>query len=304
MFGFALMASILVLTTACDKRGGDKPLVGKTSLANKPRALLLLFGERSDPRMIPLALLTDGKIRPITLDAAGWKEFDKSYFAPGTRLSLYQDGTAITDAVVRRGMWNGTDAPLYKLPGCQALRPLAAVTVDSSVVSAVSLELLATSEALPTLVPRAAATPADLDSARALAIRVAQHEGLTSAARSELDEVVQAINTGATPHPTLVGSFMERGSGLNGKPRHVFMLGDYVDSTHMYLQSFVHVPGDSVREFRRMIDHLDVTGDGVDEIAIEGWHNGGDSYLIFLQYQNGHWRELARGATSWCADRK
>jgi hypothetical protein len=303
MFGFTL--SILVLASACDKRGAaDKSAPVKTSLANKPRSLMLLFGERGDPRVIPLALLTDGKISPITLDADGWREFDNQYFTPAAHLALYQGGVAIGDAVVRRGMWAGGEAPLYKLPGCQALRPLAAVTIDTTVNAAVSLELLATSEPLPTLPTRPAPTAADLDSARALAVRVAMHEGLTTSARSELDEVVQAIQTGATARPTLVGSFIERGSGLNGKPRHVFMLGDYVDSTKSYLQTFVHVPGDSVREFRRFIDHADLTGDGVDEIALEGWHTGGDSYLIFLQYQNGRWREMARGVTSWCADHK
>jgi hypothetical protein len=72
------------------------------------------------------------------------------------------------------------------------------------------------------------------------------------------------------------------------------------------VQSYTHVPAprDSAREYRRLIDHLDLTGDGVDEIVLEGWRTGSDSYLIFLQYRDGHWREIARSATSWCADVK
>jgi hypothetical protein len=62
------------------------------------------------------------------------------------------------------------------------------------------------------------------------------------------------------------------------------------------------VPQDTVREYRRLIDHLDLTGDGVDEIVLEGWHTGSDSFLVFLHYHDGHWREIARGATSWCGD--
>ena len=140
------------------------------------------------------------------------------------------------------------------------------------------------------------------DSAAALAIRIGQHEGLTNTARSELNQVLTVLPTGTTSRATLLASYMEKGSGVNGKPRHVFILGDYSDSTKSYVQSYVHVPGDTAREFRRLIDHADLTGDGVDEIVLEGWRNGGDSYLVFMQYRIGRWREVARGATSWCAD--
>ena len=66
----------------------------------------------------------------------------------------------------------------------------------------------------------------------------------------------------------------------------------------------MHSAEDSLPEFRRLIDHADITGDGVDELLLEGWENGGDSYLLFLRFTNGKWREMARGATSWCADPK
>jgi hypothetical protein len=199
-------------------------------------------------------------------------------------------------------MWDGKD-PLYKLPGCRALRPMAAVTLSGKPVNAVMLELLATSDSLPSSKPAMLVTQADEDSAASVLVRIAQHDGLTASARSELDVQTQALPTGATTHPTLVGAYMERGSGVNGKPRHLFALADYSDSAKAYVKSFVHVPGDSTREFRRLIDHVDLTGDGVDEIVLEGWRLGSDSYLIILRYTGGHWREIARGASSWCADK-
>ena len=134
-------------------------------------------------------------------------------------------------------------------------------------------------------------------------VRVGQHAGLTESARSELDVQTVAFPTGATAHPTLVGSYMERGSGVNGKPRHLFAIADYSDSAKAYVKSFVHVPGDSVREFRRLIDHVDLTEDGVDEIVLEGGRLGSDSFLVILRYNNGRWHEIARGATTWCADK-
>ncbi len=304
IFGAAVVASILTLAAGCNKR--DAPEAGEakqTSLAGKPRALLFMFGDRADPRVLPVATLSGGEVNQITLDSSGWRNFDHIYFSAGARLTAYSGGSAIGDAVVRRGMWEGSDA-LYKLPRCRSLRPLAAANVDGVPANVVMLELLATSDPLPVAPPHPAQVPADIDSARALAIRVSQHEGLTNSARSELDEVLNSFYTGVSAHPTVTGSYLERGSGLNGKPRHVFVIGDYVDAAHGYVQTFAHVPRDTAREYRRLIDHLDLTGDGVDEIVLEGWHTGSDSYLVFLQYHDGHWREIARSATSWCADRK
>ncbi|MEP6731472.1 MAG: hypothetical protein ABJE10_12570 [bacterium] len=302
IFGTAAVASILTLAVGCNKRPPDEPGAKQTSLAGKPRALLFIFGDRADPRVLPLAMLTNGEIKQISLDSSGWHNFDRLYYPAGQKLTAYVDGKSIGDAVVRRGMWEGKDA-LYKLPKCHSLRPLAAATVDSAPAN-VMLELLATSDPLPVAPPRAAQIPADLDSARALATRVAQHEGLTTSARAELDEVITSFYTGASLHPTLVASYLERGSGLNGRQRHVFVIGDYVDDAHGYVQSFIHVPVDSAREYRRLIDHLDLTGDGTDEIVLEGWHAGSDSFLVFLQFRGGHWREIGRSETSWCADLK
>jgi hypothetical protein len=303
IFGAAVVASILTLAVGCNKRSTDDKAVEakRTSLAGKPRTLMFIFGDRTDPRVLPLATLANGEIKQIALDSSGWRNFDHIYFPAGATLTAYVAGKSIGNATIRRGMWEGAQAPLYKLPNCHSLRPLAAATVDSAPQN-VMLELLATSDPLPVAPPRPAQVPADIDTARALATRVAQHEGLTNAARSELDEVLNSFYTGVTLHPTVTGSYLERGSGLNGKPRHVFVIGDYVDDAKGYVQSFAHVPKAEDREYRRLIDHLDLTGDGVDEIVLEGWHTGGDSYLVFLQYHGGHWREIGRSATSWCAD--
>lgn len=293
----------LNLASACSKRITDtvqEPT--QTSLAGKPRALMLVFGDRSDPRAVPLATLADGKIIPITLDTAGWRNFDKLYFPAGTKLQTYRGGQSTGEATVRRGMWDGQSA-LYKLPGCRALRPLAALQLAASRDSSLMLEMLATSDPLAEPPARRPASLAELDSARVFTARAAQREGLTNTARAELDLMVFALPVGATTSPTLAGWYLERGSGVTGKPRHVFALADYSDSTHSYVTSFVHVPEDSLRDFRRLIDHADLTGDGVDEIVLEGWRTAGESFLVFLQYSGGHWREVARGATSWCADK-
>ena len=299
IFGGTAVAGILSLATACDKQA---PAAQQAVLSGKPNVLFLLFGDKGDPRLLPIATLENGKVKRLALGTSGWHDFDTLYFAAGARIPVYEHGGRLGDAIVRRGMWDGKE-PLYNLQGCQAPRPMAAVTLSGRPDNAVMLELLATSDSLLTSKPTIVLTRADKDSAESVLVRIGQHEGLTTNARAELDMQTQAIGTGATAHPTLVASYMERGSGVNGKPRHLFVIADYSDSAKAYSESFLHVPGDSAREFRRLIDHVDLTEDGVDEIVLEGWRLGGDSFLVILRYNGGRWGEIARGATSWCGDK-
>ncbi|PYP81130.1 MAG: hypothetical protein DMD35_02400 [Gemmatimonadetes bacterium] len=301
IFGVAVLASILTATAGCDKNAETAEVVHRTSLANKPNVVFLLFGDRSDPRILPVATTIEGQVAPVSLDVQGWRDFDHIYFRPGTSLSLYRDGRSDGEGKIRRGMWDAT-GPLYKLPRCRSVKPLAALVPRKFESSDVMLERIATSEPLAPAPDRGPVPRSAIDTARAIALKVSQHEGITRNARAGLDLAVFAIHTGATRAPTLVASYIERGGGIQGHPRHLFVLAD--STAGGYAPTFVHSADDSLPEFRRYIDHADITGDGVDELLLEGWENGGDSFLLFLRYTNGKWREMARGETSWCADPK
>jgi hypothetical protein len=301
IFGVAVLGIILTATSSCDKKAETAEVVHRTSLANKPNIVFLLFGDHSNPRVLAVATSIEGQVAPVSLEPQGWREFDHIYFRPGTPLSLYRDGRPDGEATIRRGMWDAS-GPLYKLPRCRSVKPLAAVAPRKFASSEVMLERIATSEPLAAPPVRDVIPGSAIDSARAIALRVSQREGITRNARAGLDLAVYAIRTGATRAPTLVASYMERGGGIQGHPRHLFVLAD--SAAGGYAPSFVHSANDSLPEFRRYIDHADITGDGVDELLLEGWENGGDSFLLFLHYTNGRWREMARGETSWCADPK
>ena len=296
------VATILTAAVGCDKRAQgeplDEPRRPQTSLAGKPTVLFQLFGDPADPRLLPVATVGHGRLSPITLDAGGWRTFDKLYFKPGARMTVYHDGRPMTVAVVQRGMWT-EGSPLYRLPGCRAPRPMAAVKLDSISDEMNSLDLIATSDAVPAA-DRPALTQADQDSARAFAERVAKRAALLPAARAEMDLSVMAMYTGTSGMATLMASFLEKPSSYGLRPRQVFALADSTASG--YDVTLYHAPRDSTPEFRRLVDHLDLTGDGVDEVVLEGWKSGADSYPIVLKFTNGRWHELARGTGSWCAD--
>jgi hypothetical protein len=296
------VAGILTGAMACDKRAAGEAVVvvRQTSLAGKPTMLFLLFGDRADPRLLPVAMTAQGRIAPITLDNMGWRKFDDLYFAAGAAVPVYRAGQIVTESHIRRGMWSEKE-PLYKLPACRELHPLAAVTLDSLSGSGPLVELLASSAPLPLSPPHPTPTEVNLDSARVLTARAAQREGIDRTQRGDLDMTVQAIPTGATTSPTLVGSYMERSRGSAASGLHqLFVLGD--STATGFSPSLLYTARESSPEFRRLIDHLDLNGDGVDEIVLEGWRDGGDSHLLIFQYAGGRWKEVARSATSWCGD--
>jgi hypothetical protein len=309
----ALIATILVVAAGCDK---TKALLGlghpaepdgpppqaRLDLSKRPNVVFQLFGERDDPRMVPVAAVIDGVLKPIELTASGWREFDAMYTRSNKSYPLYQDGAEIGEVRVRRGMWERANEPLYTLPGCRLVTPLSAVSLETNARLSFTVEALATTPGVYVR-PKTPLKPVKgLDArARGLAYDVARAAGIDSAALRPSAFHYLAINTGATKTPTLVTSFLDPESNeRNGATAHVFALGD--DAGSGYQPTFRHTAAGTVgsAEFRRYIDHLDINGDGIDEIVLEGWQFAGETFVSVLGYANGEWSEVFRGRSSWC----
>ena len=310
---FALIATILVVAAGCDK---TKALLGlgrsrepdgpppeaRLDLSKRPNVVFQLFGERDDARLIPLGAVVDGVLKPIELTASGWHEFDAMYTRSNKSYPLYQDGAEIGQVHVRRGMWERRDEPLYSLPGCRLVTPLAAVSLETDARLSFTVEALAVTSGV-TPQSRSAVKPVKgLDArARHVAVDIAKSVGIDSSSLPASAFHFTAINTGATKSATLVASYLDPESNdRNGTIAHVFALADEVGAT--YAATFKHSASGSVgsAEFRRYIDHLDLNGDGVDEIVVEGWQYAGETFVAVLSYSNGEWRESFRGRSSWC----
>ena len=278
------------------------PREARLDLTKRPDIVFQLFGERDDPRMVPVAAVIDGVLKPIELTASGWREFDAMYTRSNRTYSLYRDGAQIGDVRVRRGMWERRDEPLYSLPGCPLVTPLAAVSLETDARLSFTVEaLVVTSGVTPQ--SRPALKPVKgLDSrARRITLDVAKSVGIDTTALTPSAFHFTAINTGTSKSPTLVASYLDpESSDRNGATAHVFALADEVGGS--YAATFKHTASGSVgaAEFRRYIDHLDLNGDGVDEIVLEGWQFAGETFVSVLSYANGEWRESFRGRSSWC----
>ena len=312
----AVLATILMVTLGCDKAkelaGGARaqaavPASEQLDLSSKPEILFQVFGERDDPRMIPIATIDQGRLKPIVLSAAGWKQFDAIYMRSGSSYTLFRDGRPAGTVEVRQGMWEKPN-PLYSLPRCELLTPLAAVTMDGSLRSGYTVEYLASTATLGAAPAGKPFSSAEAETAaRALGSAVGIDAGISRRTLDALDFRAVSIMTGTTEAPTIVASYVDPGaemsSGSEGQTAHVFAIGDR-DAAGGYQASFTHTVNgpSSSAEYRRFVDHLDIDRDGVDEIVLEGWDSGGETFLSILTYDSGRWRESFRARSSWCLD--
>jgi len=307
----AVIATILVAAAACDKKtAGSAPAPGGFDLAKRPEVLFQLFGDRSDPRMLPVLYFDGPSLKQLELPAAEWRVFDSLYTRPGNKYTLYADGAPAGIVRVRQGMWE-TGEPLYTLPGCQSLLPHAAVTVAGGARDAQG-EYFATSRTIAPPIATDPMAPAEVArEARRGAQVVGASASLSTAKLGSLDFRAVALSTGATSSQTIIGTFIDPGGGPgmgdregNGNTAHVFAILDRIGTE--YVPTFrLSVNGPQrTAEFRRYVDHLDLTGDGVSEIVLEGWQFGADSYLIILGFADGAWTEKFRGRSSWCLDQR
>lgn len=254
---------------------------------------------------MPLALIKGNNIVAINLAPDGWRKLDKKYFEPGMSYPTYRDGRTTGTVTVTRGMWSGEQ--LYTMPGCSTVLPRANVTLNDSTLDAFVVTQLATTRPVASR-PRGQLLPTD--SIRAIAKRIGHEIGrgvrLDPATLDSLDFRAAAISTGARARPTIVVSFIDPQGGDLGPGRgntaHVFATAD--DDGTGYRPSFSHaVNGDAAAaEYRAFVDHLDMTGDGVDELVIDGWRYGTPTSSRVFAWRNGTWREVFVARGSWCLD--
>jgi hypothetical protein len=316
----ATLATILIVATGCDKakafvrsgQGAEPPRVAPgeaLDLSANPSILFQVFGESNDPRMIPIATIRNGELRSIQLSQQGWHQFDATYLRQGRTYTLFQDGHASGRVEVRQGMWE--HEPLYSLPSCQTLTPLSAVHVtEGHVRGDFTVEFLASN--VPLGVARAApalSTQEIARIARDVAAGVASEVGITRKTLDSLDFHALAFHSGATKAPTIVASFIdpaaESPKTYAARTAHVVVIADK-DASGAYRATYAHRMNGPLADaiFRRYFDHLDLTGDGVDEIVLEGWKFGGDTYLSVLGWHDGRWTETFRTRPNWCLDQR
>ncbi|MDA1082716.1 MAG: hypothetical protein O2973_13810 [Gemmatimonadetes bacterium] len=310
------MFATLALAAACDKApaaDSSETLpqgVTPIDLASKPTILFHVFGSVDSSKIMPIAAIVDGAIQPIALTRAGWRELDSTYLAAGTTYSLYTNDDVSGSVTVSRGMWAGQTEALYPLPGCRDLRPLGAGSLNlPSRRTEPSIEFIASSAPLAphpsvtrSLPPSATVGRIGREYGTALGLA----NSMDKQELDSLDFIARMLITGAGREPTLLVSYIDQQAGDVapgvGNTSHILALFDKVDTG--YVSTYRHVKsGDATGvEFQRLVDHLDVDGDGIDEIILESWHYASSNELVVLAFKAGRWHEVLRSGSNWCLD--
>ena len=332
MRNLALVATILMVATGCDKKQRDdvveayvefidkvsgvaekgKPLPpAYTNLVGEPPVLFQVFGKRTDPRMVPLAVVQQGKLRRIVLNGRGWRDFQRQYTSPGDSLVLFRDGQPVGAVTVRRGMWNEADSAVYALPGCTIPLPLSLVSLHGPVAgSSVAVEALASNRPLGRAPEPVTLSRTDVQrTGRDIGLLVGAKLGMSPETIDSLDANSMAIPTGRPGKPTLLINLLDPAISDSSKAttaRQVFVVADV--GAFGYGPTYWHFQrGTSgTPNFRRYIDHLDVDGDGLDELLLEAWFAGRQASFIIVLGQRpdgGGWEERYRTDPDWCQDK-
>lgn len=305
----ALMLSILAIAAGCDKPkqgpGDDVPLPPSFDVATKPLIVFQAFGTLDSTRLVPIAAVINGIVKAIDLPYADWRRLDSAYFQAGAEYPVYRDGQPAGTVIVTRRMWEPDSEPLYELPGCREARPMAAVKLRTNVALDPAFEFLSLS-ASSSAAPTRAQAPRDLDAAvRAIALRALRGAGLDSADIDTASFSARAISMAGDSRATLVANQVDANAGDTGPgaghTTHFLVLGDDADGKG-YQVTYKHLESGEARlvEFQRVLDHLDLTGDGTDEIFVESWRYASSNDLLVLARANGKWHESLRVPQKWC----
>jgi hypothetical protein len=187
---------------------------------------------------------------------------------------------------------------------------MASVRVNGRLASDFTLEFLASNAPLGK--PRIGAMLSQ-DSvnriARAVSRDVAKSVGIKPEKLDSLDFRAMAFYTGDGPAPTIIASYIDatasHPTSVATRTTHLVVIADR-DSTGAYHPTFSHrINGPlAAAAFRRYFDHLDIDGDGVDEIVLQGWQFGGDTFLSVLGWREHKWQEIYRTRANWCLDER
>jgi hypothetical protein len=302
-----LIASILVLLSACDKKPDEGPPPPTVTISDSATVLFHVFGDRDTLRAAPLAIVEGRHLGPIELDAAGWRALDSTFFAKDRSFGIYRNGLDVGTVEVVRGMWPRDNGVLYSLPGCRNLLPQALLRLKPRGQTEESLEFLASSKPLNQGTDKSPLPTDAVARAKGFADSIARAAGIGNEEIGHLEFIGRWLRTGAGPQGrTLLGTYIDAEAGDAGPgaghSSMVFILAE--DSARRLIPSYSHVMSGEARtvEFQRLVNHADLDGDGIDELIIEVWKYASVPELAVLKRAGGRWAQAFRVSQNWCLD--
>ncbi|HZI18022.1 MAG TPA: hypothetical protein VEY09_05440 [Pyrinomonadaceae bacterium] len=219
------------------------------------------------------------------------KRFIGRYLRPGLRLRLiFGGGDAGTLSVLK-----------YVEPGCVGM--YAEASAETSVRLGGQVQALATdSETLPRREPaRRAPTEAERSAALEQARASFASAGVGPAPLKKTEVMnLTAVDLDRDGRHELIGSFrVDRSGGRSTDFNTLFVIFEPAGAGFKPALTWSHRGGEGEYGDRRLVDYLDLDGDGTAEVVAEGTYYESNNYVIYRS-QQGRWRSVYQGGGGGC----
>ena len=218
--------------------------------------------------------------------------FTREYFRPGRKYRLLSGGGEAGAVTVRK----------YLEPGCVGL--VAEADAETPARLGGRVQALATDSATLGRVRPSRRVPTDAE--RAGALELARAAYAKNGAPSTLVSGMQVVNLTATDldrdgKAELVGSFLvEKRQGDAAQDAYtLFLIIEPQGDTFKTAWEWFHHGFEGEYADRHFVDQVDLDGDGVGEVVVEGTYYESNDYAVYKR-QQGRWRPVYQGGGGGC----
>jgi hypothetical protein len=294
----------LSLLAASAVRGHGQGGAPRRSAARPQAAKTVVFAVQKYEDQVsidPVAVISGGRFTPppiaglsaeATPQVARAEElFIKDYFAPGRKYRVLFGGGEAGDLSVVK----------YDEPGCTGMT--ASVQLQSAVKLGGEVQALATDSAA--LGRGQGSRRAPTAEERSAAVELARRSLVGKrVARARLQKMetnnLTAIDLNADGRAELIGSFFIKGEG--GVEDALFLIAEPRGEGFVPALSWYHHTSrnaEDMVQIRRLVDALDLDGDGTAEVVVQGGYYESHDYIIYRKNRGG-WRVAYQGGGGGC----
>jgi len=285
-----LALSLLLLTQAA---GGARQSPARGGSAAATRAVVFAVEKFEANVMIePAFVYSRGAFPEPPVDGAGSDAFVRQFFRQGRKYRVLSGGGEAGSLTVRK----------YLEPGCVGLVAEAAAETTARLGGRV--QALATDSETLGRGPVSRRAPTEAE--RAKAVELARAAYAKNGAPAALVKAMQVVNLTATDldrdgKAELLGSFLvEKKTGESAEDAYtLFRIIEPAGDSFKTAWEWFHHGFEAEFADRHFVDQLDLDGDGVGEVVVEGTYYESNDYAVYKREQ-GRWRPVYKGGGGGC----
>ena len=280
----------LLLTAHAPAHARQRPARGE---AAPPRTVVFAVEKyEANVTIEPAFIYSRGVFSKPPIDNDGAAPFAREYFRAGRKYRLLSGGGDAGSVTVRK----------YLEPGCVGL--VAEATAETQARLGGRVQALATDS--ETVGRASASRRAPTEGERARSLELARAAYAKNRTPSALVAGMQVVNLTATDLDRdgkfeLAGSFLvEKKAGGSAVDAYtLFLIIEPQGDTYRTAWEWFHHGFEAEYADRHFVDQLDLDGDGVGEVVVEGTYYESNDYVVYKREQ-GRWRPVYQGGGGGC----